>query len=146
MFVALLLPQAVGLVGGLVTAPAVRQWYQFLHKPAFNPPDGVFAPVWFVLYILMGWASFLVWTRAARPFLFRLYLVHLAVNLLWSVLFFGLHSPGLAFLDIVVLWGMVTAMLILFRSVSRLAALLLVPYWCWVSFAAALNLAVWRLN
>ncbi len=145
-FIALLLPQAAGALAGLVTVRSVSEWYQHLNKPAFTPPAGVFGPVWGVLYLMMGMASFLVWMGEKGTSLFRFYLIHLFFNFFWSILFFGLRSPFLAFLDIIVLWLMVGGMVFLFWKSSRWASVLLVPYWCWVSFAAGLNYAIWRMN
>jgi benzodiazapine receptor len=125
------------------------EWYAALAKPSWTPPNWIFAPVWTLLYGLMGVSAYLVWRRAgfgrARPAL-GLFLVQLALNALWSYLFFGLHRPGLAFVEVVILWGAILATLILFRRVAVIASLLLLPYLLWVGFAACLNFALWRLN
>lgn len=136
-------------IGGAVTARSVGTWYQALAKPWFNPPDWVFAPVWITLFVLMAVAAWLVWRQtgfaAGRRPLF-LFGVQLALNLGWSVLFFGLRSPGWALLEILPLWGFIAAAAGAFRRVSPGAALLLLPYLLWVSFAVVLNAAVWWLN
>ncbi|MDD3178827.1 MAG: tryptophan-rich sensory protein [Opitutaceae bacterium] len=124
-------------------------WYALLQKPSWNPPGWVFGPVWTALYILMGVAAWLVWRRGGfrvhrRPL--GLFLIQLALNALWTPLFFGLHSPALAFVDIVALWLAIVATLAAFRSIHRGAALLLTPYLAWVSFAAILNFTIWQLN
>ncbi len=123
--------------------------YASLKKPTWNPPAWIFGPVWTVLYATMALAAWLVWRRGGwagqrRPLL--LFLAQLALNALWTPLFFGLHRLGLAFAEIVLLWLMIAATLAAFRSANRAAMWLLVPYLAWVSFAAVLNLALWRLN
>lgn len=125
------------------------QWYDTLVKPDWSPPAWVFGPVWTVLYLLMGVAAWLVWKRAgfakARIAL-ALFLVQLAFNAAWSWIFFGLRQPGAAFAEIMLLWLLILATLTAFWRHHRLAGSLLLPYWAWVSFAALLNFAVWRLN
>jgi len=125
------------------------EWYASLAKPAWNPPNAVFAPVWTVLYVFMGVAAWLVWRKtgfsgATVPL--ALFLLQLALNSLWSYLFFGLQQPMLAFFEIVVLWIAILATTLGFWKVTPAAGVLLVPYLCWVAFAAALNLQLWRLN
>ncbi len=147
---AIAIPQAVGLTAAVATAAGVSDWYPGLVKPWFTPPSGVFGPAWTLLYLLMGIALWLVWREAgtddrARPALLA-FAVQLALNALWSVLFFGLRSPGLAFAEILVLWGAITLTIVFFRRVSPLAAALLVPYWLWVGFATLLNGSIWILN
>ena len=125
------------------------EWYATLKKPSWNPPDWIFGPVWSALYTMMAVAAWLVWKRggfAAQRRPLTLFLVQLALNALWTPLFFGLHRPGLAFVEIVMLWLAIAATLAAFRPVSRPAAWLLVPYLAWVSFAAVLNFTLWRLN
>jgi tryptophan-rich sensory protein len=125
------------------------EWYSSLQKPSWNPPGWIFGPVWTALYTMMAVAAWLVWKRGGftaqrRPL--TTFLVQLALNAAWTPLFFGLHRPGLAFAEILLLWLAIIATLAAFRRVSRIAAWLLVPYLAWVSFAAALNFALWRLN
>jgi tryptophan-rich sensory protein len=125
------------------------EWYAHLSKPSFNPPDWLFAPVWTILYFLMGVAAFLVWHRqgSARAFpALAFFLVQLALNAGWSWIFFGLHKPGAALVEIGVLWLAILATLVAFARLRRAAGLLLVPYLLWVSFAAYLNFRLWRLN
>jgi len=138
-----------GALGAVVTIPQIPGWYRLIAKPAWTPPDQVFGPAWTTLYLLMALAAFLVWRRPdqpARGWALRLWWVQLAANLLWSPLFFGLHWLGLALAEIALLWLLVLATLVAFRRVNGLAAGLLAPYLLWVSFAAALNAAVWQLN
>jgi translocator protein len=120
-------------------------WFEALHKPSWNPPDWVFAPVWTSLYAMMAVAAWLVWRTGARAPL-AWWLVQLVLNAAWSWLFFGLRRPDLAFADIVVLWVAIAATIVAFAPASRTAALLLAPYLAWVTFATALNGTIWRLN
>jgi tryptophan-rich sensory protein len=125
------------------------EWYAALKKPAWNPPGWIFGPVWTALYTMMAVAAWLVWRRGGwkeqrRPLL--IFLSQLALNALWTPLFFGLHRPGVAFAEIVLLWLAIVATVAAFRPVNRGAAWLLVPYLAWVSFAAVLNGTLWRLN
>jgi benzodiazapine receptor len=150
--------QIVALVGWLVLSFGAASlggpympgdWYVALKKPAWNPPGWVFGPVWTALYTMMAVAAWLVWrcggwAAQRRPLL--LFLTQLALNAVWTPLFFGLHRPGLAFAEIVLLWLAIAATLVVFRPVSRAAAWLLVPYLAWVSFAGVLNFTLWRLN
>ena len=151
-FIGLIAWLAVSFIAAAIGAAAsVRAgaFYAQLVRPDWAPPPEVFGPVWTVLYALMGISAWMIWRvggfRAARTAL-TLFLVQLAVNALWSWLFFGWHLGALAFADIVVLWALVLATLIVFWRLNRWAAALLVPYLLWISFAAALNLAVWQLN
>jgi len=136
-------------VGAALTAVSVRTWYQALSKPAWTPPDWVFGPVWTTLYFLMALAAWMVWRRTGwstgRTAL-GLFGVQLVLNAAWSPLFFSLHSPGIALVDIILLWAAIAATFWSFGRVSALAAGLFVPYLMWVSYATALNWAIWRLN
>ena len=145
----LLLCLGAGALGGFATSRSLETWYPTLIKPSWNPPDAVFAPVWTTLYLLMGVAGWLIWRAPARPSRRRaliLFAVQLLLNSLWSMLFFGLRSPGLALVEIVLLWLAILATMVSARDVSRAAAWLLAPYLAWVSFATVLNASIWRLN
>lgn len=135
-------------IGGAASIQA-GPFYTQLIRPDWAPPPALFGPVWTILYMLMGIAAWLVWRvggyRAARLAL-TLFLLQLALNALWSWLFFGWHLGGLAFADIVLLWALIIATLVAFWRVKPLAGALLIPYLAWVTFAAALNYAVWQLN
>lgn len=148
--VSLALPLAVGTASGLATAASVTDWYPSLAKPPFNPPAWVFGPVWTALYAMMGVALYLVWRQGwQRPDVraaMLLFAVQLVLNGLWSVLFFGLRSPALAFAEILALWAAIAATAAAFRSVAPAAALLMLPYLAWVTFAAVLNGSIWWLN
>ncbi|WP_426690567.1 TspO/MBR family protein [Rhodanobacter ginsengiterrae] len=144
----LLLSSAAAAIGAVASMQAAS-FYQQLAQPSWAPPAAVFGPVWSVLYALMGLAAWLVWReggwRRQRGVL-TLFTAQLAVNALWSWLFFGWHRGAPAFVDIVLLWLLIVATVIGFWRVRPLAGALLLPYLCWVSFAAALNFAVWQLN
>ena len=134
-------------IGSWFTSASVATWYQTLQRPAYNPPDWVFGPVWSVLYLSMAIAAWLVWHRsrgASGPL--RIFAVQLALNITWSALFFGLRNPGAAFAEILLLWAAILATVFAFFRQSRLASGLLLPYLIWVTFAAALNFSIWRLN
>ncbi len=125
------------------------EWYASLVKPSWNPPSFVFAPVWSVLYVLMGLAAWLVWRRSGfmgASGTLGLFLFQLFLNALWSYLFFGLHRPDLAFIDVVALLLAILMNILTFRRVSKPAGLLMLPYLFWVGFASVLNLQIWRLN
>ncbi len=125
------------------------QWYERLRKPLWRPPNRLFAPVWTVLYLMMAVAGWLVWRTAGfggGAVALALYALQLLLNGLWTPVFFGLHRLDLGFAVIAALWLAIAATIAAFAPVSTAAALLLIPYLAWVSFAAALNFAVWRLN
>ncbi len=143
-FIALCL--AAGALGAAMTAPAIATWYPTIAKPSFNPPNWIFAPVWTTLYILMAVAAWLVWRRGNAGTPLALFGLQLVLNSAWSLLFFGLHRVDLALLDIVLMLAAIVATALSFRTRSTVAALLLVPYLAWVSFATVLNFAIWRLN
>jgi tryptophan-rich sensory protein len=139
----------VGVSGSLVTATSVREWYPHIQKPWWTPAGAVFGPVWTVLYLLMGVSAWLIWSNAAgsaRRTALLIFVTQLVLNGTWSFLFFGLRSPGSAALEIVLLWCSIVATMLAFARISRLAAGLLLPYSLWVSYAAALNVAIWNLN
>jgi benzodiazapine receptor len=137
---------AAGALGAAITAPAIPTWYAGLAKPSFNPPDWLFGPVWTALYLMMAVAAWLVWRRGAARAALLLFALQLVLNSAWSLLFFGIHRVDLALIDIVVLLAAIVATTLAFRRASTIAALLFVPYIAWVSFAMALNIAIWRLN
>jgi tryptophan-rich sensory protein len=139
----------VGVSGSLVTATSVREWYPHVQKPWWTPASAVFGPVWTVLYLLMGVSAWLIWRNgagSARRTALLIFVTQLVLNGTWSFLFFGLRSPGWAALEIVLLWSSIVATMIAFARINRLAAGLLLPYLFWVSYAAALNVAIWNLN
>jgi tryptophan-rich sensory protein len=139
-----------GGLGAFFTASSVKTWYATLNRPSFSPPDWLFGPVWTTLYIMMGIAAGLLWQQGiASPAVkaaIIAFAVQLALNAIWSPLFFGQHSPLFGLIDIILLWLAIVVTIILFWQVHRTAALLLVPYFLWVSFATILNLRLWQLN
>jgi tryptophan-rich sensory protein len=139
-----------GAIGGIVTAPAISEWYQYLNKPAFSPPNWIFAPAWTVLYLLMAISLFLIWKNGfsdkKRRTALVLFLVQLFLNALWSILFFGLRSPLAAMIDIILMWFAIAAVLFYFYRLNKTAGLLFIPYLLWVSFAAVLNFYILKLN
>ncbi|MDX5337932.1 MAG: tryptophan-rich sensory protein [Cyclobacteriaceae bacterium] len=148
LIVSLALPQAAGGLGAFFTFSSVRDWYLTLNRPSWNPPNWIFGPVWTVLYVLMGIACYLIWKSAhpQKKQLLTLYFVQLGLNALWSPAFFGAESPILGLLVIIPLWAMIVICIIQFKKVSAWASGLMVPYLLWVSFATALNFAIWQLN
>lgn len=146
----IVLCQLAGLIGSLATVPAIPTWYESLKKPFFNPPNWIFGPVWTGLYALMGVSLFLAWQRRQDNTQVKIALVffflQLILNVLWSVAFFGLRSPLLGLMDIVLLWTAIFLTIRKFLNISRAAGLLLVPYMLWVSFAVLLNFSFWLLN
>lgn len=147
--VSVLISQAAGAVGSIFTISNIPTWYATLAKPEWNPPNWIFGPVWTTLYTLMGVAAYLVWryrnSREGKVALF-VYGIQLALNAIWSVLFFGLRNPALAFAEILVLLAFIIATTVLFWRVDRRAGILMLPYVAWVSFASVLNFAIWQLN
>jgi benzodiazapine receptor len=146
LIAAVVICELAGAIGSLFTAQAIPSWYASLAKPSFNPPGWVFAPVWVVLYAMMGAAAYLVHEVPAGRAALGAFSVQLALNVLWSVVFFGLHSIAWALFLIVILWLAIFWTMLESYKVSRKAAYLLVPYLLWVSFAGVLNYAIWMLN
>lgn len=136
-------------IGSALTVPSIPVWYQTLAKPSWTPPSWLFAPVWTALYSMMGTAAWLVWRPrgwTGASLALGLFVSQLALNVAWSGLFFKLRMPGLAFVEIVVLWLAIAATIWSFARHSVPAAWLLAPYLAWVTFATALNLSIWRMN
>jgi len=173
LIISILICEFAGAVGSVFTAPAIRSWYYFLNKPSFSPPNWLFAPVWTFLFLLMGISLYLVWSKnfntnvsadeaqkkAWNPISAKLwsgtwreenaaliFIFQLLLNILWSVIFFGLKSPGLAFVEILMLWFAILYTIVNFYRISKTSAFLFIPYIVWVSFAAILNFFVWKLN
>ena len=142
--------QLAGFVGSLFTTPSIPTWYAALRKPSFNPPNWIFGPVWTTLFVLMGIAAFIVWNkgldRKGVKAALLLFIIQLLLNMLWSYLFFTLHSPLYAFVEIIILWLAILLTMVKFFPISRAAGYLLLPYILWVSFAAVLNFTLFRLN
>ena len=150
LLISIFVCHCAGGIGAVFTRQSIPEWYAFINKPSFNPPNWVFAPVWTILYTLMGVAMFLVWRKgldapgvkkALGVFLFQL-----ALNSLWSIVFFGARSIRGAFFIILLLWLSILWTIVRFFYISRIAALLIIPYMMWVSFAVVLNMALVDLN
>jgi tryptophan-rich sensory protein len=144
---------AIGYFSGMATQSSIKTWFPTLVKPSFNPPNWIFAPVWSMLYIMMGIAAGLVWNRlefsndkelVKKSLVF--FAIQLGLNALWSVLFFGLRNPMLALIEIVLLWLMIYETYIKFGKIDKIAGYLFLPYLAWVSFATVLNASIWWLN
>jgi benzodiazapine receptor len=136
----------VGGAGTFFTEPSIPTWYAALAKPSFSPPNWLFAPVWTTLYILMGVAASRVWKITGWSKEIGFWTAQLVLNFFWSAIFFSLHQVGAALVEMGALWLLIAATLVLFWRRDRVAGLLFVPYLAWVSFAFALNLAIWQLN
>jgi len=150
LIISIAICQLAGFFGSLFTRPNIPTWYASLNKPNFTPPNWVFSPVWITLFVLMGISAFLVWNKGLDykgvKKALTIFLVQLILNTLWSLAFFGLKSPLFGFLVIVILWVAILFTIINFFKVMKIAGFLLIPYILWVSFAAALNFSIWRLN
>ncbi|MEK7146270.1 MAG: TspO/MBR family protein [Patescibacteria group bacterium] len=150
LIVVVTLCELVGIVGSFFTSPSIAGWYAELAKPELTAPNWVFAPVWTILFALMGIAAFLILKkgldRKDTKVAFCIFTGQLILNTFWSVIFFGLHSPGIAFIEIIFLWFAILATIIAFAKISMPAAWLLIPYILWVSFAGYLNFMIWMLN
>jgi len=150
LLIAVFIPQAVGAEAGIATSSSVSTWYPTLAKPPWNPPNWLFGPVWILLYLLMGVAVWLVWRRGIDAPGVRgaliLFGAQLLFNLAWSFVFFGLRRVGWGLVEIVATWALILATLVAFYRLRPLAGWLLVPYQLWVTFASALNAAIWWLN
>lgn len=141
----------IGYLSGTVTRESILTWYPTLVKPVFNPPNWIFGPVWTLLYAMMGVAGGLIWNHieshrenVKKAFLF--FIIQLGLNALWSYLFFGLHNPLIALIEIILLWLMIFETYTQFKRIDKVAGLLLIPYLLWVSFATVLNASIWWLN
>lgn len=143
LFASILGCESAGVLGAIVTYPAIAAWYMDLRKPPLLPPPGIFGPVWTLLYCLMGVSLYLAYQAHAN---LKFFWLQLGLNILWSWLFFGLRSPALGLLEICLMWVSILLTILSFRRYSREASWLLVPYLMWVSFAAYLNFGVWWLN
>lgn len=141
--------EGVGILGSIFTIPSIASWYVHLNKPPFNPPNWIFGPVWTVLYLFLGISLYLITDKKLKKeknMILAVFLVQLFLNFLWSIIFFGMHQPLIAFIEIAFLWGSILWLIINFYKFSKSASLILIPYLCWVSFAAILNLTVAILN
>lgn len=146
----ILVSEALGIIGSVFTIPSIPTWYATLNKPFFNPPNWVFGPAWTILYLLLGVAAFLVWEKGWKKKEVRgaltIFAIQFILNIAWTPLFFGLKSPGLALVEIIILWLFILLTIVKFYQISKPAGIILIPYILWVTFATVLNFAVVRLN
>jgi len=150
LIISIAIPLAIGALGSFFTIPGVKGWYQTINKPAWNPPNWIFAPVWTTLYVLMGIALYLVWksgnSNKAKTIPLSFFTMQLGLNFLWSFIFFNQHQIGWALVDIILLWVFILLTIFSFSNINKTASWLLVPYIVWVSFAMILNYTIWQLN
>jgi len=150
LIVLIIISQLAGILSSSVSSVSFKSTYAELEKPSFSPPSWVFGPVWAILYTLMGISAYLVYKQGIKnpdvKTALVFFSIQLFLNFLWSIIFFGLSNPMLAFIEIVILWGFIMAMIISFKKVNRIAAYLQIPYFLWVTFAAILNLTIWLIN
>lgn len=143
-------PVILGGVSGLFNVSAIDGWYQTINKPSWNPPSWIFGPVWTTLYVMMGIALYLVWKAEASSILKKtaisLFAIQFVLNFFWSFIFFNQQEMGWALVEIIVMWVFILLTIFAFANISKIAAWLLVPYICWVSFATILNYTLWHLN
>ena len=171
--ISIIICQLAGVIGSVFTVPAIDDWLNNLNKPSFNPPNWIFAPVWSILFLLMGISFYIVWNKNweieneitkvnKKPWNFfsekllngkwkkiniiAIFFIQLFLNVCWTIIFFGMHSPSVAFFELLMLWFAILFTIINFYRVSKLAAYLLLPYILWVSFAGVLNYFLWILN
>ncbi|WP_299218089.1 TspO/MBR family protein [uncultured Aquimarina sp.] len=148
--IAVLLCLLIGFLGNIATQTSISTWYVALEKPSFTPPNWLFAPVWTVLYILMGIAAGIVWSKGFYHKWVKTALYHfgfqLLLNAAWSIFFFGMRNPLIALVDILALFILLLFTIKWFKVVNSTAAYLLIPYLIWVAFATALNFSIWQLN
>nr|WP_297787085.1 TspO/MBR family protein [uncultured Allomuricauda sp.] len=141
---------AIGFLSSIATQSSVNDWYVTLNKPSFTPPNYLFAPVWTALYIMMGIAAGIVWSKGYHHIWVKTALYHfvfqLLLNALWSIVFFGLKNPLGGMIVILALLTMIILTIKWFKVISKPAALLMIPYVLWVAFASALNYKIWELN
>lgn len=149
LIVSVILPVGIGGIAGIFTSEAVPGWYATLNQPSFNPPNWVFGPVWTILYILMGISLFLIWKEnysRKRNIAITVFLMQLALNFAWSLIFFHFRMIGLALVEIILLWISILTMLFIFYRIKPVAAYINIPYLLWVAFATMLNASYYILN
>lgn len=148
--IAVAIPLVVGSLSGFFTVTGVESWYQTINKPAWNPPNWLFGPVWTTLYVMMGVALFIIWksdtSTELKKIAYTLFAIQLVFNFFWSFIFFNQHLVGWALIEMVIMWVFILLTIFSFAQVDKIAAWLLVPYNSWVSFAIILNYTIWQLN
>lgn len=148
--------EIAGMIGSIFTVSQIPTWYAGLAKPILNLPGWIFGPVWILLYALMGISVFIVCEkhrttkskkkRKAIEFALRIFVAQLLLNSMWSIIFFGLHNPALAFLNLIAMWIFIALTIYVFKPIHTTAGYLLIPYILWVTFAGYLNFSIWQLN
>lgn len=142
--------QLAGIVGSLFTFSSIPTWYATLTKPSFSPPNYLFGPVWVTLYTLMGIAIYRIIVKGFKNkkvvYATYVFAIHLVLNAIWSIIFFGAKQIGLALVEIIILWGMIIYLIRLFWKLDKISSYLMLPYLAWVSFASVLNFTLWMLN
>jgi len=150
LIISIALCLSIGFLGYFFTVSEISTWYATLNKSSFNPPNWIFAPVWTILYIFMGISLYLLWTAKKKEKdkdkAMNLFLVQLVLNFFWSVIFFGMHNPPAAMVEIVALWIFIFILIRQSLTISKTSAYLLYPYLAWVTFASLLNLFIVILN
>ncbi len=151
IIISLIIPVLIWAVSWYATASGVDSWFLTLNKPSFNPPSWLFWPVWTILYLMIGYSFFQIWTKfweikKVPTCLLVIYWVQLFLNFMWSITFFGMQNPGLWVINIALLWVMIIINIVVFYKQKKSAGLILIPYLCWVSFASVLNYAIYSLN
>lgn len=149
LIISIVIAQLAGIIGSLFTVTSGNSWYSSITKPSFNPPNWIFGPVWTLLYLLMGISLYFIWTSKKsknRKIALYFFFTQLVLNSLWSILFFGLQNPLLAFIEIIILWIAILLTILYSFKVKKTAAYLLIPYILWVTFAAILNFSIFILN
>jgi len=149
LLISVVIPLIIGFLGSIFTSSSVTSWYTTINKPFFNPPSWLFGPVWTLIFILIGISFYLVWIKnfgKDKKLVIKVYYYQLFLNFLWSVLFFGLKSPLLALIEIVILWFFILNNMNIFYKISKTAGYLFIPYLLWVSFATILNFTIVLIN
>ncbi len=138
----------LGIFSGFSTIDSINNWYQYINKPSWNPPNWIFGPVWTTLYILMGISLALIWhsTHGEKRKAIILFIIQFVFNLCWSFIFFKLHLIGWAFIEIIIMLFFIVLTVYSFFKINKMASFILIPYLCWVSFATVLNGTIWYLN
>ncbi|MEO6251943.1 MAG: TspO/MBR family protein [Ferruginibacter sp.] len=148
IFICVLICLALGLLSGFSTVESISNWYRFINKPVWNPPNWVFGPVWTLLYIMMGISLALVWhtNHQNKKRAVTFFVIQFVLNIAWSFIFFNLHAIGWAFAEIIIMLTLIAITMAAFYKISKPAAWLMLPYLIWVSFATILNGSIWYLN
>lgn len=146
--ITIIIPQLAGFIGSIYTMPNIKNWYAFINKPTFNPPNWIFGPVWTTLFILMGVASYIIYKQNNKKsfYALKIYSAQLILNIMWSIVFFGMKNPLGAFFVIIALWILIVYTMLTFYRIKKSAGYLFIPYFLWVSFATILNFSIYILN